>query len=575
MDQFGSPKRGSPPHVAKVATSMGRNWRNGLPGFGRDPVSSMTSGEGIGLDRTNTPVLPVIKGPKGTITNGSSPSGLNDGPSPRFSRASSEATTEPDSDSRMGKARRGKYGSNGNEKAMEEACSRPGSEGNGKSTDQVQGLPNTIPDTSSPGLIKDKQKSKFSAKASGNEAPSLSTRTDIPKPDKSIGTTPSPRADGDNGRLQDSVVTQKDALDEKSRDKTKEIKSKAHEEVELQERERKIDRSLDPEQGDSSVNLKDRVDEKVSAEPKPSSAPCIFGAVVPTVPTSHKDVREDWDLEEENFASGTSAVVYHTTRKGAPASSSNPVCVCKVARPGKESELAKEAKFLQHVGKHPHIVDLMGFYHSEKYGTALVLENLQGGEILQLVEQPCSEMHVRIIAVQVCQALGFIHSRGIVHRDVKAENVVLSGRGGEVKLVDFGLAGFEEDEQAMMTRCGSPGYIAPEVIDGCRCSFVADIFGLGVVVYLLIAGRLPFRGKNPHDVLRRNLRCSVKFEDDIWCGLNMCKGFVTTLMTKDPETRPLAADVWRHQWFACLLQQGNNATAGSGEAPAEKEETKE
>jgi len=181
---------------------------------------------------------------------------------------------------------------------------------------------------------------------------------------------------------------------------------------------------------------------------------------------------------------------------------------------------------------------------------------LGGGEVLQLVDSPCSEMHVRVVSLQVCQALGFVHSHGIVHRDVKAENIVFSGRGVEVKLIDFGLAGFEADDEEMMKRCGSPGYIAPEVIGGERCSFVADIFGLGVVTYLLIAGQLPFPGKTMEDILKKNIRCQVRFEDDIWFGLEEARSFVMSLLAKDVNSRPAAGEVWRHPWLACLLTEG-------------------
>lgn len=268
------------------------------------------------------------------------------------------------------------------------------------------------------------------------------------------------------------------------------------------------------------------------------------------------DFHDDWHLDDM-FAEGTFSTVYYGRRKDvSPSPTSNTVAVVKVSQPGKESELLKEAKFLQHIGCHPLIVECMGLYHDERYGAALVLELLGGGEVLQLVDSPCSEMHVRVVSLQVCQALGFVHSRGIVHRDVKAENIVFSGKGVEVKLIDFGLAGFEADDEEMMKRCGSPGYIAPEVIGGERCSFVADIFGLGVVTYLLIAGQLPFPGKTMEDILKKNMRCQVRFEDDIWFGLEEARSFVMSLLAKDVNSRPAAGEVWRHPWLACLLTEG-------------------
>lgn len=404
-------------------------------------------------------------------------------------------------------------------------CSRENSDSKRKGLDQA--------DTSLPGTIASPRHSD-PVKASGPSS-SATGRMASGKQKSETGEPSSQASQSQDSEelcfsSHDSMVTQQDTKDQGS----EKIKDQCSQE--------KADKKAD-----------EKADEKEEAQSSSSSRT--------KVQTQDVDFRQDWHLEVM-FAEGTSSVVHRCTRKDA-CTSRNPPAVIKVSRPGKESELIREAKYLQHLGRHPHVVELLGFYHSKQYGTALVLELLDGGEVLQLVEQPCSEMHIRIVAIQVCQALGFIHSRGIVHRDVKAENIVLSGRGGEVKLVDFGLAGFENDDEAMMTRCGSPGYIAPEVIEGTRCSSVADIFGLGVVVYLLIAGRLPFRGKTPTDVLRRNLRCNVKFEDDIWFGLADCQSFVSSLLVKDPNERPAAVDVWRHPWFTPLIREETSAASSS------------
>lgn len=273
----------------------------------------------------------------------------------------------------------------------------------------------------------------------------------------------------------------------------------------------------------------------------------------PQVQLQDSDVRDDWRILAM-LGEGCSATVYNARRKApSPIVGCNAAAAVKVARASKESDLVKEATFLEHLGRHPHIVEMVGFYHSKTYGTALVLEFLGAGTILQLVEKPIREKDVKMVVGQVCQALSFVHSRGIVHRDVKAENIVMSGKGTEVKLVDFGTAGLEEDDEEMMRRCGSPGYIAPEVISGERCSFVADIFGLGVVTYLLISGRLPFQGKTTESTLRRNLRCHVQFKNDIWFGFEEARSFCEYLIVKDPNTRPVADDSWKHPWFSSLF----------------------
>lgn len=524
---------------------MGRNWRHSLPAFVRgesttpklfpqaNTVSSASNANTVLIldrpeawlnkDNQSSTVLPVVDANKGSApSQGSKDTGEGKTPNSACSngaaspRVFSPVTSQPSSqEATQGSNVKYEPGSRNGKASGSNSYAIDNSEPNRKDLNQENAaLPGTI---ISPHTSHDtRELLSLAPQPSGPSYPASSRKEKSEQEsdgDGKIGRVPS----------KDSMITEQDNKGPAKAETLQDDSSQAKEET-----------------------LQEDADRKTNEKASSSQS---------KIETQEGDFHDDWELGEM-FAEGTSSVVHRTMRKGASSSStSNTGAVMKISRPGKESELVKEAKFLQHLGRHPHVVELMGFYHSKQHGTALVLELLEGGEVLQLVEQPCSEMHIRIVAIQVCQALGFIHSQGIVHRDIKAENIVLSGRGGEVKIVDFGLAGFEDDEQAMMTRCGSPGYIAPEVIEGSRCSFVADIFGLGVVVYLLIAGRLPFRGKTPTDVLRRNLRCQVKFEDDIWFGLTECRAFVETLIVKDPAARPAAVDVWRHPWFACLIDQ--------------------
>jgi serine/threonine protein kinase len=282
------------------------------------------------------------------------------------------------------------------------------------------------------------------------------------------------------------------------------------------------------------------------------------------------DPKDEWHVHKM-IAEGTSSVVNHITAKTSRNSGGeDTVAVLKVARADKGFELVREARFLQHISSHQHVVQLLGFYHSKKFGTALALELLTGGETLQLVEHPCTELDVMLVTIQVLQALEFVHSRGIVHRDVKAENIVFSGRGTEVKLVDFGLAAFEDDDEAMTKRCGTPGYIAPEVIQATeRYSFAVDLFAVGAVVYLLISGHLPFRSQTLINILRKTLKCSVKFEDEVWCGLDRCQSVVKTLLVKDAKRRPTAAALAKHPWFEYLARSPESGPEGNGN-PSDK-----
>jgi serine/threonine-protein kinase len=109
-----------------------------------------------------------------------------------------------------------------------------------------------------------------------------------------------------------------------------------------------------------------------------------------------------------------------------------------------------------------------------------------------------------LLIIEVGSALDHAHSVGIIHRDVKPENVMVR-RDGVVKLMDFGVAQVVDLERMTVTGqiLGSPAYMAPEVLDGKTLDFRSDVFSLGVMLYQMTTGALPFAGKNPHEVLKR------------------------------------------------------------------------
>jgi hypothetical protein len=117
-----------------------------------------------------------------------------------------------------------------------------------------------------------------------------------------------------------------------------------------------------------------------------------------------------------------------------------------------------------------------------------------------------------MIMLQVARALAHAHAVGILHRDVKPENIMIRS-DGVVKLMDFGISHMVDLERLTVTGqlLGSPAYMAPEHVEGRPIDFRTDVFAVGIVLYQLTVGKLPFEGKNPHEVLKRIAEC--KFID--------------------------------------------------------------
>ncbi|MBA2541267.1 MAG: serine/threonine protein kinase [Deltaproteobacteria bacterium] len=161
------------------------------------------------------------------------------------------------------------------------------------------------------------------------------------------------------------------------------------------------------------------------------------------------------------------------------------------------------------------IFDYSGADEAKSLGSSyIVTEFIEGSTLKQAItDRPIQYPEIgAMIILQVCRALAHAHAAGVLHRDVKPENVMIR-TDGVVKLMDFGISHMLDLERLTVTGqlLGSPAYMAPEHVEGRQLDFRTDVFAAGIVLYQLTVGRLPFEGKNPHEVLKRIAEC--KFTD--------------------------------------------------------------
>lgn len=136
---------------------------------------------------------------------------------------------------------------------------------------------------------------------------------------------------------------------------------------------------------------------------------------------------------------------------------------------------------------HKNIIKMYEVYEGE-YHIYIVLELLKGGELFDRIVKKgsYSERDAIILITRLLQALEYIHSKGIMHRDIKPENLILKDENSfDLKLADFGLSEFQNKKENLFTRCGTPGYVAPEVLEDKKYNTKCDIFSAGVILYIL------------------------------------------------------------------------------------------
>lgn len=118
---------------------------------------------------------------------------------------------------------------------------------------------------------------------------------------------------------------------------------------------------------------------------------------------------------------------------------------------------------------------------------------IKGGELYKIFKSKkrLSEEVVRFYAAQICMAVGYLHSKSIMHRDLKLENILV-GEDGYLKIIDYGLAKLLNGTQLAKTFCGTPEYLAPEMVENKGHDFSVDWWALGILIYELMIGVTPF-----------------------------------------------------------------------------------
>ena len=184
----------------------------------------------------------------------------------------------------------------------------------------------------------------------------------------------------------------------------------------------------------------------------------------------------------------------------------------------------------------------------------MLLPYLEGGELFERIK--AKGLYKESDAVKVMKnfldALKYIAENKIVHRDLKPENLILATKGNDsdLRIADFGFACHVADDEKLYLRCGSPGYVAPELLDDHGYNLAADVFSAGVIIFVMLTGRPFFKGDNVTEILEKNKLCEFEYIDKYWCNISAeGKDLVSKLLANDPTSRITAKEALDHQWF--------------------------
>lgn len=229
----------------------------------------------------------------------------------------------------------------------------------------------------------------------------------------------------------------------------------------------------------------------------------------------------------------------------------------KKALKGKEDSLENEIRVLRRL-THPNIVQLLETYE-DKNKYYLVMELVTGGELFDRIVAKGSytEKDASDLIRQVLEAVNYMHEQGVVHRDLKPENLLYYSPDDDSKIMisDFGLSKMEESG-IMATACGTPGYVAPEVLAQKPYGKAVDVWSIGVISYILLCGYPPFYDENDANLFAQILKGDFEFDSPYWDDISdSAKEFISRLMCVDVEKRYTCRQALAHPWIC-----GNTAS---------------
>ena len=261
----------------------------------------------------------------------------------------------------------------------------------------------------------------------------------------------------------------------------------------------------------------------------------------------------DYVIQKKRIGKGAFSNIY----KGYNKKSNKRVAVkeIKLDTINKYKESIKRETKIMRLLKHPNIINLydtvIDNYNDNIY---LILDYFPRGDLSNfLKKRQLKEKYAHKFTSQLADGLEYLLQNKIIHRDLKPQNILVTNLG-DIKITDFGFARYFEDNTILNTICGSPLYMAPEIVKNRKYDFKSDLWSVGVILYEMLIGRPPYRAKNIFDLVTNIEKKNVILPSNIVLT-DECKDLLFKLLQKNPVERIQWDDFFSHKWIKNIVRE--------------------
>jgi calcium/calmodulin-dependent protein kinase I len=260
----------------------------------------------------------------------------------------------------------------------------------------------------------------------------------------------------------------------------------------------------------------------------------------------------DYYKIEDELGAGSFAIVKYGVHKVTGLEVAIKIINRKEMEEDDEVALRTEVEILSSLD-HPNVVKMHEVFDEDEY-MFIVLELMTGGELFDRIveKESYSEKEAADTIRPIVDAIRYCHENGIIHRDLKPENLLYESKdeASVIKISDFGLARFLPSNVFATTACGTPGYVAPEILRGKGYGASVDVWSIGITLYILLCGFPPFYNEDNAQLFEEIKKGEFDFPSPYWDDISdMAKDLISRILKVTPSERIDIDGILSHPWI--------------------------